>query len=416
MQLFRQQALDAQRYRLYGEVFLRPRPSHTFATAFLIVWFAALVLWLGNSTYASKERVQGWLQPTGGVTRVSAPADAIIEQVLVSEGDEVIPGQPLLVLRQERTLASGKSLEQTLLEQLEIQKQTIEQRVKRSGQNFHQLFLRSEAELDATLRELSHMQHQAQAMEQQHLLLATRALRYQQLADADHIPDVAAEESKLQLFDSTHNLDALRRDREELRTRVSRLESELALLPQGMAEASDKLQLELSDVVQRITEVRGSGTFTVTAGQQGIVHNLQARIGQQAGLVAGPLVTIVPRDGTLEAQLLVPVRAVGFIQPGQQIKLQYHSFPHQRFGNFRGTITEVAASALLSHQVDANPLPIQGAVYRVSATIEKQEVQANGLSLPLRSGMTFNADITLDHRSLLQWLLSPIYALNGSLV
>jgi membrane fusion protein len=415
MQLFRQQALDAQRYRLCGEVFLWPRPSHTFTAVFLVAWFAALVLWLGKGTYASKETVQGWLQPIGGVTRISAPASAVVEQVLVSEGDEVVAGQPLLVLRQQRTLASGKSLEQTLLEQLEIQKRTIEQRLQRSAQNFQQLSLRTKAELEAAQRGLSHTEHQAQSLEQQQRLLAARARRHQQLADADHIPDVAAEESKLLLLDASHNLQALRRDREELRSRVSHLESELALLPHRQAEAGDKLRFELSEITQRIVELSGSGTFTVTAGQEGIVHNLQARIGQQAGLVAGPLVTIVPRDGTLEAQLLVPVRAVGFLKPGQQIKIQYHTFPHQKFGKFRGTITDVAASALLAHEVDANPLTIQGTVYRVSATIAKQEIHANGLPVRLRPGMTFSADITLDHRSILQWLLGPIYALNGRL-
>jgi membrane fusion protein len=60
-------------------------------------------------------------------------------------------------------------------------------------------------------------------------------------------------------------------------------------------------------------------------------------------------------------------------------------------------------------------LPIKEPVYRITATLDNQTVDAYGQQVALRPGMLLSADIQLDKRSLLEWLLAPLYSLKGRL-
>ena len=56
------------------------------------------------------------------------------------------------------------------------------------------------------------------------------------------------------------------------------------------------------------------------------------------------------------------------------------------------------------------PLGIEEAVYRIEVVPDAQAVGAYGERLPLQPGMTLTANIVLDRRSFLDWLLAPLNA------
>jgi membrane fusion protein len=59
------------------------------------------------------------------------------------------------------------------------------------------------------------------------------------------------------------------------------------------------------------------------------------------------------------------------------------------------------------------PVVLSEPVYRVRTQLTAQDMMAYGDAFPLKSGMLLEADIVLDSRSLLDWLLDPIYSLQG---
>jgi len=61
------------------------------------------------------------------------------------------------------------------------------------------------------------------------------------------------------------------------------------------------------------------------------------------------------------------------------------------------------------------PVTVQEPVYRVQVARGQQEIRADDNSVPLQSGMLLSADIVLEQRSLLSWLLEPILSLRGRL-
>ena len=74
-QLFRQQAIDAQREKLLGDVSVaRPVPLWIF-TSLAAASAVALVIFAFWGEYTRRERVEGFLALDAGAARVLAPAD-----------------------------------------------------------------------------------------------------------------------------------------------------------------------------------------------------------------------------------------------------------------------------------------------------------------------------------------------------
>lgn len=67
---------------------------------------------------------------------------------------------------------------------------------------------------------------------------------------------------------------------------------------------------------------------------------------ESAECAPSSLVSPLPGDGRLEAELLVSSRAIGFIEPGDRVLLRYQAYPYQKFGHHLGEVARISRSAL----------------------------------------------------------------------
>ena len=110
----------------------------------------------------------------------------------------------------------------------------------------------------------------------------------------------------------------------------------------------------------------------------------------------------------------MPSRAIGLIEKGQEAKIQYDAFPYQRFGIFSGYVTSVSETILTPADLPT-PIPLQEAFYLVKVQLDSQTVSVKGSDVPLKAGMVLKADITLENRTLIEWVLDPIFSISGKL-
>jgi membrane fusion protein len=94
--------------------------------------------------------------------------------------------------------------------------------------------------------------------------------------------------------------------------------------------------------------------------------------------------------------------------------MRYDAFPYERFGQYRGVITEIGRNVWTQGE-RIGPLSAKEPVYRVDVSLERQDVAALGQEFPLRPGMLVNADLLLERRTLLEWLFEPVLQLKGRL-
>ena len=101
-QLFRQEAIDAQREKFLGEATIaRPVPFWVFTllAAGIAVLLIVVAVW---GQYQRRERVEGYLALDTGAARVLIPDAGRVTELMVSEGDEVKAGDPLARISLER--------------------------------------------------------------------------------------------------------------------------------------------------------------------------------------------------------------------------------------------------------------------------------------------------------------------------
>lgn len=412
--LFRKQVVERQSDRLHGEVLLLPRSSHLMILALLVLWVSMAMTWLTSSNYARKETAAGWLEPSTGVLRVYAERAGVIKQVLTKEGEYVVKDQPLFVVNGDHILDDGNSLESLLIAEYEGQRQLLAEQQER-GSRIHRKQLKDiEQKIAATQSDLDLLEKQLATHGQRNALIKEQAERYRQLKQAGYISSaeldaVVAKELELQA-----TLQSLERSRINLRSQIQQLENKRSLLPEEYANNNDQLGARLSDLAQQIAELHGRRAYIVKAPRSGIVSNMQAREGLKArsGI---PMLSLIPEDYELTAQLLVPVQAAGLIEAGQALNIRYDSFPYQKFGLHGGDVSTVSDTVLLPDELLNAPVTVREPVFRVSATLKQTSIQAYGKELSLKPGMTLSADVELSERTLLQWLLEPIFSLNGRL-
>ena len=187
-------------------------------------------------------------------------------------------------------------------------------------------------------------------------------------------------------------------------------------------EAEHSHQLQLLNIENQISELQKSldqqysqQEIIITASTDGRVTNLNAKPGQRAQSNV-PLLSLMPFNAEVSAQLLIPVAAAGQISPGQSISLRYDAFPHTQFGTYQATIDSVSAHLLLPQEVAQKPLTINTPVYLAKATLQASSIEYFNKRIALRAGMTFAAEIAIRERNLMQWLFEPLYELHGGVL
>jgi len=126
--------------------------------------------------------------------------------------------------------------------------------------------------------------------------------------------------------------------------------------------------------------------------------------------------SLVPQDARLQARLLVPSSAIGFLHTGERVLLRYRAFPYQKFGLRRGRIVSISGSAL--DPAEAAALlgqTIKVPIYPVMVALRRQSIQAYGRHIQLRPGMTLSADVVLERRRLVEWIFQPMLGIKQRL-
>jgi membrane fusion protein len=324
----------------------------------------------------------------------------------VREGEEVRQGQPLVTISTAQIAADGQDVNATMLAALTLQRNLLLQQIAAEEQ-------RAASERDrlgtvARNVESEITQLGAQIAAQNERIRLTEALvsSASQLIAKGYISDLEYKRRQEGVLEQRQNLNSFNRQLSDLQSKLTEARSMLKQFPTATAEKIQPLRNELSMAEQRIAEIDGRRAYVLRAPITGRVSMLLATPGQ----VADPRrlqLEIVPADAVLQAELFVPTRAAGFIKPGQEIHVLYDAFPYQNFGTYKAHVTRISRTILTATDTAA-PVPIKEPAYRVTAALERPDIEAHGEMIPLQADMQLQADIVLDRRRLVSWLIAPL--------
>jgi membrane fusion protein len=410
-ELFRREAIATSRQSPFGTVLLAQPVSVTWLATFVVGMVVAFVIFASLGTYARKETVRGYLSPDAGVARVHAPRSGVVATVHVVETEFVRAGAPLVTLTGETVTGGGVNSDEQLLAVTEsqlagLQSRLVLERARRQAEQ-----QRLEADVQGLERELGLIGEQAATQQR---LLRNLAADYERLGPVVHRGFVSQADflkREEALLAARQFLGTLQQKSAATSTRLRQSRIALERIPLESDERTSVLQAQHLELEARRIELAAKRSVTVTAPVAGRIAALRAVPGSTVDPIL-PLLTLLPEGGTLEARLFVPTRAIGFVEVGQQVRLLYEAFDYRRFGVQHGTVTAISPFVLAPHEVQGL-VSVTEPTYRVIVALADESIFALGRDLVLQPGMLLMADIVLERRSLLSWLLEPLFSIRA---
>ncbi|WP_192359030.1 HlyD family secretion protein [Mesorhizobium mediterraneum] len=334
----------------------------------------------------------GIIRPTVEKTPLIAPVSGRISRILAVENDLVAQGQEILALDDEvveeklRALTGDIRAKSDLARDLETlissgtqAKDPIRLLTESAtAERAHFLNLLREnqyarsnaaAELDRAKRLLSAAAAPAKAVDEKAFALQTIEVQGEILALRK------SAEWNQQLFDINLRL-------KELTATLHQLENERDLT---------RIRAPVCENERDLTRIRSpvSGAIEQFSG-----------LTPGSYIQAGQTVAWVSPDGELVAEIYVSPNDIGFVRPGQSVRLQVDAFNYNQWGVIDATVLDVAQDFTLH---DRSP------VFKVRCALSRSHLALkNGVIGHLKKGMTVRARFLVADRTLLQLLYNEV--------
>ena len=413
MSLFRAEALRHRQGEWLGTLQLsRPLPL-AWITAGVVACVLALGLFLSWGQASRRVQVSGTLIPAGGLVRIVPPQVARVQRLAVQEGQQVAAGQLLMTLAVGDPRLAGApqgQLQQTFDARLQSLADT-EQQTRRVAEAEQQSLAQR---IDALQRELQQLAQQIQ-FHQQRLALAEQAqARLESLAGQQFVSTAQVQAKQEEVMGLRADGAALLRQRAALARDLASLQAQARELPAQTAQQLQSLARqrdEIRETATRADPAAADRVLPVTAPMAGTVTAIYAGAGQAVSDEFA-MASLWPTGAPLQAHLYAPSSALGFVRPGQPVRLRLQAFPYQKYGWLDGTVSQVAQAPAQATELATLPLARPGGavqpLYRIVVTLSAQAMRAGGQAQPLQPGMQLDADIQLERRRLIEWVLEPL--------
>lgn len=406
--LFRNEAVEYSTRRLTGEVILASSVrSRVLAVLFVGVVFGALAF-AASSSYARRETVPGWLVPEAGMIRLTAREGGVLTRLHVGEGDRVEAGQAIATVTLSSAVAAGDSYA-ALRETLAAERSAAATRSQARLASLEAEEAQLRRRLALLRRELGEVDRRSALQTQRVELARAEVARAESIAAQGFLPRRELEARRSAALTVEQEASQLVSQSLAHQREIEEISARLAAIPIDVLTARAEAVAADAGLDRTATETEASSVQVITATVPGRVAALSARLGQ--ALSPGASVAVLTgADSRLVAELYAPSRASGFLREGQEVRIQYEAYPHQKFGAGEGVLASVSHTTLTPAEVPFPGLQSNEPVLRLEVDLADEAVSAYGRELPLRPGMLLTADVIVDRRTLLEWLLDPLYA------
>lgn len=414
---------------------VRPGRLPTLAVAAVSVTVLAFVGWASVMPVAEVASASGEVLPAGSVKRIQHLEGGIVARILVSEGSLVDEGQVLVELSPGAILPELEAL-RTRLAGLDLQAAQLRAAISGAPISVAEVPMTAGdgryAELAASQSSLLDAKRQALVSQQSILQrqiserLAEVTLFEGQVTAVRHQLDLLDQQiaaraelvrkglsPRLQLLEYQREQARLRGELTEMVAQASRSREAAGAAESRLAELDVRFRTdavaELDTVTAEMAELRQAiardedrvRRLEIRAPVRGVVHGLQT---ETVGGVIQPgsvVLDVVPADARLQVEARVPARDIGHVRVGQSAAVKVMTYDYTRFGSIPGVIETLSPT---SFQDDAGD-----PYYRARIRLSRDHVGTDSGAYPVSSGMTVIADIRTGERTLMEYLLKPVF-------
>lgn len=400
--LVRKEVFLARKERLYGKVILPQSVGTVAYTALLslIAFIIFMLLFLGE--FNETRSVLGYLVPKEGSVGIRPSKPGTIGYLFVKNGDVVKKNQQLaIIMDAAASRHSGDRVGHQNLQ--EVQKQiSLLKDLLEANKNLQSL--QTNRLINKKQEETSKQSELTKQLNLQKEITASNERSFRQaeeLLDNGYISKVEAERRREIWLQAQQAENILSLKITSIEAAIRDIENQIDTTPEHFAKENKTTLGQISRLLERKASIEDQREFILQSPLHGTVANLNHNTGDFVPNTQS-LLTILPKNSVLEAEIFVPSRAIGFIKKGLQVDIAYSSFPKQTYGVFPGIITEIDRSIQTAKNTDI-PLDLSEPFYKV--TVQLQDLAKHP---ELQVGMLLTAKIILEKRRFVDWLFNPI--------
>ena len=352
MSLFRKEAIDyAARRDSTGVVLRRPRFFAYAAWAVVALVIATISFGVFGS-YSARVPASGVLRADRGMVTVVAPMAGVINRSGAIEGDPIAMGQLLATIEAPRKEASGENVTHLVARKIDDRRAAAARSSQSQLASLDEREQGLQSQLQAADAELERLAAELKNAKRQAEIAKIARDRLRDIHKKGFVSDLQLQQGETEQLQREAAVLALQRLMAGTDRNRAQLLQSLAELPAQRDALGAVLAQDLAALEQEAIENNARGGLGISA----------------------------PVKGTLTAEF---VESGQVVQPGQSL------------------------FAILPENAALEPL------YRVIVRLEKQSVLAYGREEALLPGMALEADIMLESRRLIEWMLEPLYSLQG---
>lgn len=406
--LFRKEVLARQGERLWGELLHIKAINYSFLSVLIVLVTVGALIFLVKNDYYRKQEVRGQLVSDKAMIVVGPANSGILVSLNTAVNGQVQSGEVVFGIQEDASVSKNTFYTDAILHNLwrrrenlhsQIDLETLRQQ-NRQKQQVRQLeILKINSE---QLNNLIRIENQLLQLKKADYTRVEHLVRNKMLARID------SEKSYSDYLQRQSALENTLLKKSELEMRERELQSSLENSNTESRLSVLALESELTNLDQEILSVQSRIYSETIAPITGTVSSINAEIGEFVSAQDAVMI-IRPIQSKIAAELFVPSRAIGFLKLGQQTHIRLDAFPYQKFGVQSGEVASISNSVLLPDEIPRN-MNINEPVYQVTIALDAQSIHAFGEEIPLRPGILLDANIILEKRNLLEWLLEPLFS------
>jgi hemolysin D len=414
-----------------------PAPLPRTILYLLLGLVAILIVWAIFGKLDVIATAEGKLVPQTYLKIVQPSDGGIVKEILVKEGQSVSASQILMRMDAQLSEADSRILQNELaLKQLQLRR--IDAELTGSPLKFQksdnaELFRQIEAQYLAHVRAYQDgiNQEKASLAKAQQDLAASMQIQaklkevlpsyraqedaWQKLGKDGFAPSLMVMEKQRERIEKEQDLKAQEHNVQSLKAAITQSEQRISQVGSNYRQQLQNERVETEAAFRKLEQesakqAHRQGLLELKAPEAGIVKDLATHT---VGTVVSPgtiLMTLVPVNEPLQAEVQVKNEDVGFVHEGQKVKVKLAAYPFQKYGMVEGKITHLGADATESNPSKGadNAQPSSQARYKAIVTLAKQSLDTDGEALKLAPGMQVVAEIHQGDRTVLEYLLSPV--------
>ena len=188
--------------------------------------------------------------------------------------------------------------------------------------------------------------------------------------------------------------------------RILELNNTLAEKESSILEKSyiqlDELREQLKQANENV--VRNADSLTkahIQSPTRGFVNSLKIHSSGVVVAAGELLMEIVPKDTPLVAEIRISNLDIGHVKAGQDVVLKLTTYDFSRYGSLKGRLLNLSANSYTSEKEEPYFL---GSVELNQFYLDPMEKKN-----PLLPGMTLRAEVITGNKSIMEYLIKPIY-------